>query len=317
MRLLDDHLTTCEYALVQCKNECTKNKEVVQLLRHDLDNHLKNDCPNREYTCPRCKYIGRYCDITSTHFDTCPKVIIPCPNTDCKASVPRCDLSAHRSTYEFEKVPCKYAGIGCEEELLRKDLQQHEMDDALLHLHLTIKTVSELQKKMKLIGDNVATCPCVFKMPQYHQHKSSKQEWYSPPFYTHPRGYKICLGVDANGYDNDTHVSVYTYLMKGKNDDNLPWPFTGKVTITLLNQLEDENYHTCKTSFSQDNEASRRVVDREMATTGYGKQLFIPHNKLDYDEDFDKVQYLKDDCLYFQIKAKTPEPVKPWLTCTL
>ena len=197
-------------------------------------------------------------------------------------------------------MPCKYAEIGCEEEPLRKDLQQHEMDDALLHLHLAIKTVSELQKKMKLIGDNVASCPCVFKMPQYHQHKSSKQEWYSPPFYTRPGGYKICLVVDANGYDDGagTHVSVYAYLMKRKNDDNLPWPFTGKVTVTLLNQLADKNHHTCKTSFPQDNEASRRVMDSEMATTGYGEQLFIPHNKLDND---DEAQYLKDNCLYFQI----------------
>ena len=147
-------------------------------------------------------------------------------------------------------------------------------NDGAFHLHLAIKTVNKLQKKkMKLMGDNVATCPCVFKMPQYHQHKSSKQEWYSPPFYTKPEGYKICLGVDANGYDKGagTHVSVYAYLMKGKNDDNLPWPFTGKVTITLFNQLADEKHHTRTVSFSQDDEASRRVVGGEMAPTGYGK----------------------------------------------
>ena len=88
-------------------------------------------------------------------------------------------------------------------------------------------------------------------MPQHHQHKSSKQQWCSPPFYTSPEGYKICLGVDANGYDKGagTHVSLYAYLMKGRNDDNLPWPFTEKITIKLLNQLADENTTNVESHF--------------------------------------------------------------------
>ena len=49
----------------------------------------------------------------------------------------------------------------------------------------------------------------------------------------------MCIGVNANGSGaaTGTHVSVFAYLMKGKNDDNLPWPFTGEITITLLNQM--------------------------------------------------------------------------------
>ena len=39
-------------------------------------------------------------------------------------------------------------------------------------------------------------------------------------------------------------ISVLASLMKGRNDENSSWPFTGEVTITLLNQLEDENHHT-------------------------------------------------------------------------
>ena len=174
MRSLDNHLKTCGYALLRCPNECTKNKKVVQLLCCGLDNHLKKECPNREYLCPHCNKIEKCCDIITTHLDICPKLEIPCPNSGCVV-----DLSNHQSTRQFEKVLCTYVGIGCEEEPLRKNIEQHENDNAF-HLHLAIKTVNELQKKIKLMGDNVATCPCVFKMPQYHQHKSSKQEWYSP-----------------------------------------------------------------------------------------------------------------------------------------
>ena len=38
------------------------------------------------------------------------------------------------------------------------------------------------------------------------------------------------------------HVSCYVCLMTGENDDTLEWPFQGKLTMELLNQLEDENH---------------------------------------------------------------------------
>ena len=156
---------------------------------------------------------------------------------------------------------------------------------------------------------------CVFKFPEYHQHK---KEWYSPPFYTHPGGYKMCIKVDANGFDDgtDTYVSVFACLMKGKNDDNLPWPFTGEVTITLLNQLADKNHYTDTVTFPQySDQTFERVVDDERAPEGCGWDTFISHDDLDFNE-VDNCQYLKDDCLFFEIEVEVAEPDKPWLTCT-
>ena len=122
----------------------------------------------------------------------------------------------------------------------------------------------------------------------------------------------MCVSVNANGDGDaaDTHVSVFAYLMKGRNDDTLPWPFPEKVTFTLLNQLGDNNHHTRTVSFPPDDETSRRVVYGERACAGYGFSTFITHSRLD-------AQYLKDDCLYFRIEVTPPKPPKPWLTCTV
>ena len=295
-----------------------ENNEEVKLLHYKLAHHLQT-CANRQHLCPHCKATGRYRDITTTHLGICPRVKVPCPNSECWASVPRCDLSKHRSTCQFEAVPCKYAEIGCKEVSLRKDLKQHE-NDVILHLHLAIETVNEQQKKMKVMDEKVVSSqagPRVFKFPKYYQHKTSSQEWYSPPFYTSPGGYKMCIRVDADGFGEGagTHVSVYTCLVQGRNDDSLPWPFTGEVTITLLNQLEDENHHTRTISFPQYNVASMRVVDDDRGSA-IGHSKFISKDKLDYDAAND-CQYLKDDCLYFRIEVEADEPVKLWLTCTI
>ena len=149
LRSLDDHLTTCGYTLLRCPNKCMENNKEVQRLRSNLDCHLKNECPNRQYQCPHCKATGRHCDITTTHLDTCSKVQVTCPNTGCKALVPRCDLPDHQSKCQFEKVQCKYAEIGCKEKLTRKDLEQHESNDRV-HLHHAIETVNELQRRMNI-----------------------------------------------------------------------------------------------------------------------------------------------------------------------
>ena len=324
LRSLDNHFKTCEYTLLSCPNECTNNKKkVTHVIRCDLDFHLRNVCPNRQFECPHCKAMGKYCNIETTHL-----VKATCPNNGCGVKVPRCLLSNHRSTCQYEKVACKYAGIGCNEKLLRKSLQKHENDDTY-HLCLAIETVTKQQRQINKLQNEMQAVkgeqdsimcylnfPCVFKMTEFTQHNSSKQEWYSPPLYTHPGGYKMCIEVDAsgNGAAAGTHVSVFAYLMKGKNDDNLPWPFTGEVTITLLNQLEDENHHTRTISFSQDHAPSRRVVSGERAPKGYGFPQFISHNDLGAAQNY---QYLNGDCLYFQVEVQAAKPVKRWLTCTI
>ena len=361
LRSLDDHLTTwCGFTLLQCTNKCMENKKEVHVLRRDLDNHLKNKCPNRQYQCPHCKATGRHCDMTTTHLDTCPKVKVPCPNTDCKVLVPRCKLVDHQSKCQYEAVSCKYAELGCQKRPPYRSLQRHENDD-MSHLHLVIETVHEQQQKMKtmkaeaLIKHNTTQQkmkalkeeqrllkekqrvfaeeqkamaegimhhgPCVFKMPEFSRHKSSKQAWYSPPFYSHSGGYKLCVRVDANGNGGggfNSHISVFSYLMKGKNDDNLPWPFTGEVNFTLLNQLADENHHMSTLTYRQDmnSDSNKRVEGDSDIGSRYGLYKFIPHDELDHNTE-QNCQYLMDDSLFFRIEVQASKPVKPWLTCTI
>ena len=81
-------------------------------------------------------------------------------------------------------------------------------------------------------------------MSNFSQHKKVDDTWFSPPFYTENGGYKLQLVVYANGVGigEGTHLSVFVYLMKNENDDNLKWPFGGDITIQLLNWREDKGH---------------------------------------------------------------------------
>jgi len=64
-------------------------------------------------------------------------------------------------------------------------------------------------------------CPVIFKMVDYNKQKENNAIWHSDSFYTHNKGYKMCLCADASGNRKGTHLSVFLFLMKGLHDDEL------------------------------------------------------------------------------------------------
>ena len=101
--------------------------------------------------------------------------------------------------------------------------------------------------------------------------------------------------------------------MMGENDNALKWPVKYKCTITLLNQLRDEGHHTMIMDFQ---EGQNRVRGGDISASGYGELFFIPHNKLDLQEE-EQCQYLKDDSLFFRVRVELIPAVRPWLVPTL
>ena len=107
-------------------------------------------------------------------------------------------------------------------------------------------------------GELVA--PIIVKMSGFSEKKESGTNWYSEPFYTHEAGYKMQLCVNVNGWFSRIHVAVELYIMKGPNDDLVPWPLVGRMELGLLNQIGDQEHHSVIVDFSRVN--SRLVIYR-------------------------------------------------------
>ena len=140
------------------------------------------------------------------------------------------------------------------------------------------------------------------------------------PFYTSASGYisfvPVCVPMHSSGVVMVLMFQCMPFLMKGDNyDDSLSWPFNGRVTIELLNQLEHKNHHKWTIPFPADDVVSERVVDGERGL-GYGRRQFISHADLAH-KPRKNIQYLKDDTLVFQVSTEAPD-YKPWrVYCTL
>ena len=330
LRSLEDHIQqVCENTLVPCPNGC--NNGSTKTRRNNIDFHLSfkfpnrphtctkcqkkmefrnakshelNECPKRQYTCPHCNEAGVYEERTTTHLEVCPKVEITCKK--CSLRISRSNESDHRLVCPNEPVRCKYYSIGCGEKPLRKDQSTHE-EDAQLHLSLSTEEVLRLKKALFL--KNALT----IRLKKFEIHKLEQKIFLGPPFNTSSKGYKMCACVYADGAGEGTHVSVGACLMKGDNDDSLSWPFTGTITVELLNQLEDKNHLKKTVIFTADHKSSQRVVDGERGS-GYGWPQFISHAGLAH-KPLTNTQYLKDNTLIFRVSAEAPD-YKPWLECT-
>ena len=308
---LEEHVATCDFTLLPCSKGCTSTREfghIKEFLRKDLDKHLKKDCPNRDYSCQHCGEKGTYASITYIHDQICLKKPVPCPNC-CSIIVQHQHVLEHFATEcELTVIACKYKRLGCDRELKRKDMGAHEEDDKL-HLRMAMDTTVMLENKTVELQDTLKALrepPLKFKLIDYEKKKANSEYVWSPSYYTSPNGYRVALKVDANGYGDGkgTYASVFASFLNGEYDAQLKWPFIGKVTLMLLNQLEDKNHYQIIMELTA-------AEHNTQAGSAWGYAQFIPHSALDYDA-VSNTQYLKDDTLYFRMSVE-PADHKPWL----
>ena len=244
--MLDKHVATCQFTLLPCPKDCKNDdSEIKHFMKKDVDDHLENDCPNRDYYCAYCGFHRTYAYITEVHDQECKEKIIPCPNYECQESGKRAYIDVHVDECNYTVIPCEYKFIGCDEMMMRKDMQQHEKDDTA-HLHMAIKTTLELKKEVALKKQLFFANEGInFKLAGFQKAKK-KNHFFSPSFYTHPGGYHMMIEVLADRYAEfeGTHISVYAFIEEGEYDEDLDWPFFGEITFTLLNQLDDKNHYT-------------------------------------------------------------------------
>ncbi len=129
---------------------------------------------------------------------------------------------------------------------------------------------------------------------------------YSPPFYTSPHGYRLCLRayLFGDGSGKGTHISLFIVVMKSEYDDLLAWPFQHKVTLTLINQdhpLTPERSTTHRFIPNADSSSFKKPVDTFNVASGFPE--FAPLSVIT-DQAF-----CHNDTLYFRIKLETPEAV--------
>ena len=282
------HRPECKCSLQPCPNECTPSGSGIQ--RQCLDQHVKEECP---LTVVQCELHHAGCEVTLPRKDMADHM--------------KEDSIAHISLLVQELTHTKQELTLTKQELTQKVTTQGQELEAKLR-ETQRQSIDRLQTQQQRDLQELRTdvemrrniVPVTIKMAGFDELKKKGTEWHSRPFYTGLGGYKMRFEVDANGTGTGkgTHVSVFTYLLRGEFDSHLKWPFRGTVTIQLVNQLEDKEHRTESYDY-KDATPETAQVDGERAC-GWGSSVFLPYSALGLSVANNR-QYLNDDCLIFRI----------------
>ena len=125
----------------------------------------------------------------------------------------------------------------------------------------------------------------------FEKEKDKYSNWKSPAMYSHPWGYKFCIGVDANGCNVGHGKSIYVDLwaMRGEFDEQLKWPVRVTFCVELVNQKGGDSAQCSGTWTWQKPSKPWQHLGPLFRITGG----FLEHSKL--------VNFLNNDTLYFYV----------------
>ena len=303
----ENQLNGCQFVAVECMHKCGEWFQQWQITR---STHETQQCKKRPYSCDHCRdYQSTFEDVTEVHYPQCGKYPVACPNDCDEHMIKRQKLESHlKEQCPLEVVDCPFHFAGCETQLPRKNMPEHTKEIST-HFTLLATATQKLVKENQELRHEVGALKLEVQQlisqsgfpVDYHVKLTDENVVYLPPFYTHPRGYRMCVRVRrAEG----THVSIFICVMQGPFDDYLKWPFRGEITIQIVNQVGDHDHVEVVISYTNGtDDTAGRVTDEERAK-GWGCSKFLAHDKLQYNAER-QTQYLKDNTLHIRVMKVT------------
>ena len=296
----ENQLTGCQFVEVECKHGCGERFQ-----RRYITSHQNKQCRMRPYSCEYCHDCdSTFEDVTVTHYPECKKYPVSCPNGCQENLFERQELETHlKEECPLTEVNCPLHYAGCEVRLPRKDMPEH-MKDMIAHLTLLATVTQTLQKENQELRREVKDLNVQkLGLPVEYRVRKSEDTVYLPSFFTHSHGYQMSISIDFNGVGEakGTHMSLFAYLMQGKYDDHLKWPFRGEITIQIVNQAGDTTHSEQKISYNDKTPVGTadRVIGKKSAT-GWGFRKFLAHTDLEYNAERN-TQYMKDDIIIVRV----------------
>ena len=225
-----EHWPVCKKYPLPCHNECGEE----EIERQHLKGHLEQTCPLEVIQCD-FSYAGCGAQLQRRFMpahmkqgikDHLSLLSLVVPNLQSLVQQQRDLIKQMRDQIKQQGDQIKQQGDQIKQQGDQIKQQGDQMKQQGDQMKLMADLIKQQGDQMKQMENRIKQLekpfpPVDIIMDDFEKHKKSNDEWYSPPFYTHLGGYRICLRVHANGVGTakGTRVSVFVYLMRGEYDD--------------------------------------------------------------------------------------------------
>ena len=227
----------------------------------EIPDFVETDCPNRHLRSePDFVEPDRAQKYPKSRLDTQKSQLMQLSDiveADCSKTTTRCARAQKQTTESQFHISLLDIEPSSEMKLPLNVLRE-EMDtqkSQLIQLSENMQTVQEnitrhtiaideVRLRQDVIDVKTTNGVFIWKIPDLRRRYRDAVErktisLYSPPFYTSPHGYRMCIRayLNGDGIGKGSHVSVFLVLMRSEHDSLLSWPFKQSVRFTLINQV--------------------------------------------------------------------------------
>ena len=229
----------CGYVMVECSFQCG-----AHLQRRMVGEHEMESCPKRPIEMQVASLMQKY-------------EVITLENKMLKQ-----ELSEVKETHKQELDAVKQTNQKQHEELreLKQELNEVKKNNDLVQkTNESIQTFcDELKKKQDAIKVDIdepkvqyalqthttplPVLPFNFTVSNVDHLRKNKLHYRSDPFYSHPGGYKMAVTIIPNSASiyKGKYLFLGVAILRGEFDDQLRWPFKGKVTVQVYNHTTEK-----------------------------------------------------------------------------
>jgi TNF receptor-associated factor 2/TNF receptor-associated factor 3 len=304
------HLYYCEYTnKIKCKL-CLECVHVSYLNQHE-----KEECPERETGCDHCGTQVIAKDLKA-HYGSCVSFPVPCVN--CQKMVLRINLRKHEEgcthtqNKDLRHLNTLLVGlvikwlVSLENKFKRLEGKTLQVEDATNSLGSYLgKLELEFLASLTSTYNGIYIWKIADVRRKFREAKLGRIiSISSSPFYTSKTGYKMCVRcyLNGDGLGEGQYLSLSFVIMKGEYDALLLWPFDGKVSLMLIDQ--DRNKHIVQT-FKPNSSSSSFTRPKTDMNVASGCPQFASLEVLS------NKSYVKDDILFIKCIIDTDKMVHP------
>ena len=274
----------CGYVIVTCCFQCG-----AHLQRRMVGEHEMESCPKRPIEMQVASLMRKFEVITAEN------KMLKQELTEVKE-----EMSEVKETHKQELDAIKKTNQELQEELNQVKKKNEHLHKANESIQMFCDELKKKQDAIKVdVGEQKLKCvslqthttplpvpPFYFKLLNVEHHQKNNLCYRSDLFYSHPGGYKMAMSINPNS-SGDLYKGNYLFLgvsiHRGEFDDQLRWPFNGKVTVQVYNHTT-EMWSNEKTIVLNKEECGMEYVQRccldVQSNRSWGYFNFLSHSEL-------------------------------------
>ena len=310
--LLDRELTTLEKKLILC-TACNG------ILRDPISVESKLKCKS----CLEPSESGEPSVSASIGITEGLKVSCPFKNKGCDWSDSITNIIDHKKhcQYFLDKYPncpeidmaCSFKRYGCEVVTKRKHMEHHEKESQTKHLKMMEKHIKSTDDNLKNLQSEFQTLNSklqlvekemkhtfggiICEVPGVREKIKINRTYKTDEFYVGLYSFQADI-YPRN--DNKENFGIFIQIVRGQFDDKLIWPLRGKISFTLMNQINESNSITNTFAITTDNQDAFQRYSSNSTSRGYPN--FATHQTILKDE------FSKGDTIKIKIMVQLDVP---------